>query len=287
MKNLVEFDPIGKFIKVLGKEIETYLGEEDACIVCVLPDGVFYGHALYAWLKERKENVVLTSMEDEGIGLDETKIKGRKLLLVSNDIVTGKSYKRSMETLRTKKVELDIKDIKFASSSDRVGVADFFVTKHSAEAIWHLEELDAIDLKIIQYLAQNGRESFAAIAKKLRLSSVAVKNRVDKLLKEKIIRIQSTLNIDQFYTIAAQINIVADAKTVEQLIEKLEKCQEVYQLAKTIGRYNLTVGVLAHNLENIEAFVEDEIRIMPGVKQIVASTGEIPILPKTIPPRLS
>ena len=285
MKDLLNLEPIQKFLKATGGDIKTYFGKDAGSIVYLRPDGTFYGTALYEWLSRSKKNLTLTSMDDDGQDLEEEKVKGRKVLIIDNDIITGKGYKRAMEAMRLRKKRLDIKDIKFATFSDRVGVADFFVGKYSPEAIWHLEELDAVDLKIIQYLSQNGRESFAEIAKKLRLSSVAVKNRVDKLLKEKIIRIRAALQIDQFYTIAALINIEADAKTLEQLIEKLEKCQEVYQLAKTIGHYNLIVGVLAHNLENIEAFVDKEIRIMPGVKQIVISTGEVPILPKTVPPK--
>lgn len=283
--NLLEFQPIKQFIESIGKDVAQYFGKDDACIVYLRPDGVFYGQGLYQWLSKKKKNLTLTTMEDDGSDLDESKVRGRKVLIVDNDVVTGKGYKRSMDALRIRKKQLGIKDIKFATFSDRVGLADFFVGKYSPEAIWHLGELDAVDLKIIQYLSQNGRESFAEIAKKLRLSSVAAKNRVGKLLKEKIIRIQARLQIDQFFTIAAHITLEADAKTVEQLIEKLEKRQEVYQLAKTIGRANLVIGVLAHNLENIETFVDHEIRVMPGVKQIMVSTGEIPILPKTIPPQ--
>lgn len=285
MVNLLEFQPIKHFIERIGENVEQYFGKDDACIVYLRPDGVFYGQGLYQWLSKKKKNLAITTMEDDGSDLDESKVKGRKVLIVDNDVVTGKGYKRAMGALRVRKKELAIKDIKFATFSDRVGVADFSVGKYSAEAIWHLEELDAIDLKIIEYLSQNGRESFAKIAQKLRLSSVAVKNRVDKLLKEKIIRIRAELQIDQFYTMAAQINVEADVKTVEQLIEKLERYPEVYQLAKLAGHYNLCIGVLAHNLENIEAFVDDEIRVIPGVKQIIISTGGIPTLPKTILPQ--
>jgi len=283
MKDLLNLDPIQAFLKTTGEGIKKYFGSDDGCIVYLRPDGTFYGTALHQWLSKKRKNLLLTSMEDDGQDLDESKVKNRKVLIVDNDIVTGKGYKRAMEAMRLKKKRLNIKDVKFAAFSDRIGLADFYVGKYSPEAIWHLKELDAVDSKIIQFLAQNGRESFAEIAKKLRLSSVAVKNRVDKLLKEKIIRIQGTLQIDQFYTISAQIQVEADAETVEQLIGKLEKYQEVYHLTKMIGHYNLVVGLLARNLENIEELVDKEIRAMPGVKQIAISTGEIPIVPKTIP----
>jgi len=285
MKNILELEPAQQFIKKLGKDIERYFGKDDACIICLRPDGVFYGQALYEWFVEKKKNVTVTSMEDDGNDLDENAVRGRKILIVDNDIVSGKGYKRSTEALRTKKKALKIKDVKFATAFDRVGVADFSVAKYSAEAIWRFEELDAIDLKILRALTQDGREALADVGKKVNLSSVAVKNRLDKLLKEKVIRIEAVLNIDQFYTMCAQIYVEADASTIEQLIEKFQHRQEVYHLVRVTGTYNLLIGVLGHKWQNVEDFIENEIRPVSGVRKIFITTGEAPISPKTIPPR--
>jgi len=285
MKNILDLEPAQQFIKILGKDIEDYFAKDDACIICLRPDGVFYGQALYEWLSEKKRNVTITSMEDDGGDLEESVVKGRKVLIVDNDIVSGKGYKRSTEALRIKKKALSIKDVKFATAFDRVGVADFAVAKYSAEAIWRFDELDAIDLKILQALSQDGREALADVGKKVNLSSVAVKNRLDKLLKEKVIRIEAALNIDQFYTMCVQIYLEADANTVEQLIEKFQNRQEVYHLVKVTGLYNLLIGVLGHKWQNVEDFIENEIRPVSGVKKIFITTGEAPISPKIIPPR--
>lgn len=284
--SILTFSPIQQFIKVLGKDIENYFGKDPACIISLRPDGVFYGTGLYEWLQRKKKDVVLTTMEDDGQDLDEEKVKGRKVLIVDNDIVTGKGYKRSMEALRLRKAKLQIKDIRFATFYDRIGLADFAVGKYSAEAIWHLEELDAIDLKIIAELAQDGRKSFVKLGEKLHISPVAVKNRVEKLLKDKIIKIQGGLNVDQFYTMSAHIGVEANEETIRQLIERCEKYQEVYHLARISGRYNLAIGILAHNFENIEEFIDQEIRTLQGVKQINVYVGELPLRPKTIPPQI-
>src|SRR3989338_10634219 len=140
MKNLLDLEPIQKFIKTVGKDVEKYLGEDPSCIVYLRPDGTFYGVALYEWLHRKKNNLTLATMEDDGKGLDESKVKGRKILIVDNDIITGKGYKRSMEAFRTRKEKLQIKEVKFATSIDRVGLADFYVGKYSPEAIWHPDE---------------------------------------------------------------------------------------------------------------------------------------------------
>ncbi|MEK7542279.1 MAG: Lrp/AsnC family transcriptional regulator [Patescibacteria group bacterium] len=284
--NLLEYEPIKKFIDTLGKDIEKYFGKDDACIVYLRPDGIFYAQGLYQWFLPKKKNLVITTMDDDGGGLEEEKVRGRKVLIVDTDVVTGKAYKRSTEGLRLRKKELQIRDVKFATFIDRVGLADFFVWKYSPESIWHFDEMNVLDLKIIAQLAENGREPFANMGKDINLSAVTVKNRVDKLLREKVITIEAQLRADQFYTMCAQIFLEADAATVDMLIEKCERRQEVYHLVRVTGIYNLGIGILAHNWHAIEEFIEREIRAEKGVRKIFIITGGLPLAPKTIPPKI-
>lgn len=286
MKSILEFSSIKRFLDILGKDIEAYAGKDPIAVVALRPDGVFYGAGVYEWLFKKRKKVILLSMDDDGNDLDEAKVKGRKVLIVDNDIVTGKGYKRAMEAMRVRKSRLGIKDIKFATFFDRVGVADFSVEQYSPEAIWYMQEIDALDLKIIQLLSQDGRAVLASIGEKIKLSPVAVKNRVDKLRRQKILRIQGSLNIDQFFSMAAHIEVEADEKTVAKLIENLEQRHEIYHLTKVAGRWNLLIGMLAHNLENVEEFIEHEVRVMPGVRHIDVHIGDIPIVPKVFSPKL-
>ena len=281
--NLLEYEPIKKFIDTIGKDLEKYFGKDKGALVYLKPNGVWYAQGLYEWLRKKRKDVTISTMEDDGDGLEIEKVRGRKVLLVDADVVTGKAYKRSMEGLRSRKKELQIKGVRFATYIDRVGLADFSVWKYSSESIWHLDELDAVDLQIVSSLTKDGRASFAEIGKKVNLSSVAVKNRVDKLLGERIIRIQAAFNLDQFYTTSALIYIEADMKTVEKFIEKFEKRQEVYCLVRVTGIYNLCVGIATHSWHDVQSFIEQEIRPSPSVKKIFVTTGEIPILPKTMP----
>ena len=123
-------------------------------------------------------------------------------------------------------------------------------------------------MKIGAALAKNGREPFANIGKEINLSAVTVKNRVDQLLKEKMIDLKASLRLDQFYTMCAQIYVEAAEKTVEKLIEKFERKQEVYHLVRVTGIYNLLVSIAAHSWHDVQSFIEQEIRSNPGVKKI-------------------
>ncbi|MFH1894951.1 MAG: Lrp/AsnC family transcriptional regulator [Patescibacteria group bacterium] len=281
MKNtLLNLSPIQKFINGVGKGVKKYFGQNRGCIIGLGDDGYFYGLGLYQWLQKINKNLTFTNMDDVGTGFEEEKIRGRKILLVDNDIITGKGYKRAMETMRTRKDRLQIKDIKFAVLCDRAGLADFSVEGYSAYGPWSLNILDGLDLKIIQDLAEDGRKSFVDIAKKTKLSPVGIKNRVEKLIKEGVLKIQGGLSIEKFYSVSANIEIEADSDTISRLIEKFEKSPLVYHLVKTSGRYNLLISIAAPNLENIELFISKEIRGEEGVKHIEVVVGEVPNIPK-------
>ena len=281
---LLELKPVQKLIKGVGQDIKKYFGKDKGCIVGLEDDGVFYGKGLYQWLLGQKANVVFTVMDDDGNGLEENKAKGRKILLVDNDIVSGKGFKRAMETMRLKKEKLGMKDIKYAVLCDRMGLADFAVESYSAYAPWSLERIDGIDLKIIQELAQDGRKSFVDIAKKTRLSPVGVKNRVERLIQDKVLRIEGLLNMDKVYSVSAHIEIEADNDTIDKLLVKFEKSPLVYHLVKISGRYNLMANIIAPNLESMETFIDKEIRRAEGVRHIDVQVGELPIIPKAWKP---
>lgn len=281
---LVESRPVQKFISGVGADVKKYFGQDKGCVISLGDDGFFYGAGIYQWLLKQGKDITFANMQDSGNGLEESKVKNRKVLIVDNDIVTGKGYKRAMETMRQKKEVLEIKDIKFAALCDRAGLADFAVESYSAYAPWSLEKLDAIDLKIIQELSKDGRKSYIEIAKKTGFSQVAIKNRLEKLLADNFLKIQGLLNIEKCYSVSAHLEIEADKDAITKLVERLEKSPLVYHLVRTWGRYNLLVGVLAPNLESIENFVDKEVRKDSSIKHLEISIGDLPSVPKNCAP---
>ena len=278
---LLSLRPIKKLIQGVGKDIKKYFSRDKSCIIGLEDDGVFYGEGLYRWLLKEKAKVVFTTMDDDGKGLEEEKVQGRKVLLVDNDIITGKGFKRAMEAMRLRKERLKIRDIKYAVLCDRTGLADFSVEGYSAYAPWSLERIDGVDLKIIQALSEDGRKSFVEIAKKTRLSPVGIKNRVERLIADGVLKIQGLLNMSKVYSVSAHIEIEADRVTVSRLLAKFEKSPLVYHLVKISGRYNLMTSIAAPNFESIENFIDKEIRKEIGIKHIEVYIGDLPIIPKS------
>lgn len=154
---------------------------------------------------------------------------------------------------------------------------EFFISSEKSK-------IDDVDLKILRILCQDGRRSFVEVAGEIGLSPMGIKNRVEKLLKQKILKIQGLLNIEKFYSVSAHISIEADEKTINSLVEKFEKSPQVYYLVKTSGRYNLLMGIIAPSLEGIESFISEELRKESGVRHIEAMVGDLPMIPKNWSP---
>ena len=286
---LLSLKPIKKFIDGLGKDIKEYFGKDKGCIIGLEDDGVFYGEGLYHWLAKQNKDVTLTTMDDYGKGLEENKVKGRKVVLIDNDIVTGKAYRTVMGVMREKKEKLGIKDIKFAVLCDRMKMADFSVEDYPAPSSWNLKDLDEIDLKIIRSLSLSGRRRLVDIAKGTGLTPVSVKSRVEKLIKQDMLKVHGLLNIGKFYSVSASIGINAPPETISKLVKKFESCPLVYNLVKvSSGNHNLIIGIVASNLDRVNDLIAKQIRSEPDIRSVHINLGEVPIVPQGyLPPNFS
>lgn len=278
---LLNLKPIQKFIDGVGEKVKKYFEKDRACIIGLEDDGVFYGKGLYHWLSFKNKNINFTTMDDDGHGLEEDKVRERKVLLVDNDIITGKAYRKAINFLLMKKEKLKIKDIKFAVLCDRMKMADFSVEDYPMPSSWNLKDLDEIDLEIIKALSRNGRKTFVEIAKETGLTPVGIKNRIERLIEKEILKIQGLLNIEKFYSASALIEIETDSNTVLKLIKKFEKCPLVYNLVKVSGHHNLIINIIASNSKRITDLVEKQIRSESKIRYLEVNLGELPIIPKS------
>jgi len=283
-KNIfIQLKPIKKFISGVGQDIKKYIDNDKTCIIGFGDDGVFYAEGLFQWLLKEGKKAELTLMDDACEGLEESKLKGTKVLIVDNDIITGSGYRKAMEKIREKKEKLNIKDIKFAVLCDRVGLADFSVEGYPAPISWSLRELDETDFKIIEVLLKNGRKSFIDIAKEANLTSAGIKNRVEKLIKNGILEIRGLINLEKFFKISASIGIEGEPKTISRLVKKFKFCPLVYHLNRVSGSHNLVMSIAASDPKRVEYFVDTKIRSESGIRHIEVNIGGLPEIPQLAP----
>jgi len=145
--------------------------------------------------------------------------------------------------------------------------------------------LDEANLKIISELTKNGRIKLTELAKKLNVTPAAAKERVERLIKKKIISISALINPEEIYPLSACIGIEADADGTNIIIRKLRNCPLVFHLAKTSGNHSLIINMVAKDISQIEDFLNKQIRSEPGIKHVEVNLSNSIIVPKYLPLR--
>ncbi|MBN2794890.1 MAG: Lrp/AsnC family transcriptional regulator [Clostridia bacterium] len=131
-------------------------------------------------------------------------------------------------------------------------------------------KLDAIDQEILKLLSENSRMSYVEIGKRVNLSRVAVKSRMESLEKDGIIeRFSIVINPEKVgRMISAFFDIEAEPShlfNVAQAITELEAVTDVYQMT---GSSNLHVHATLELNEDLERFLKTELYTIPGIVKI-------------------
>jgi len=146
--------------------------------------------------------------------------------------------------------------------------------------------LDKTNRYIISELQKDGRTKFTTLARKLKVTPAAVKERIDRLVEKDIIKISALVNLSKLYPISAAIGIEADAECTKMLVRRLRNCPLVFHLNKTSGMHNLVLSLVATDMAQIEEFLNKQIRSEPGIKHIEVNISNDMIIPEYVPLRL-
>jgi DNA-binding Lrp family transcriptional regulator len=133
-------------------------------------------------------------------------------------------------------------------------------------------KLDNTDKFLISELIKNGRIKYTELAKKLKVTPVAIKERVERLIKLKVIQPTVLLNAKMF-PIKAWVGVEGDAECVNTIWEKLKNCPLVESLVRTSGTHNLVLFLVAKSLEHLETFLNNQLRNEPGIKHVDVNIG--------------
>lgn len=279
---ILRYAPVQRFVNGLGERVRAYIGKDKGCVLALGDDGIFYAEGLCVWLRQRKVDVVFTKMDYDGSGLEPEKVRGRKVVAVDNDIVTGTAYKNVMEWLRANEKRLKFEDVKYAVMCDRTHLADFAVEDYATTAGAEMIRLDGTDYKILQRLKADGRASFAEIAEETNLTVSGVKKRFERLVKGRIFQVRGHVMLGQFYSISALVAVEMDSTCLQEAMRDLAVLPMVYALVRVYDRHNLVIGVAAASLDEINGFVDNHIGRRQGVRDVVVHIGELPVLPVAV-----
>ena len=130
---------------------------------------------------------------------------------------------------------------------------------------------------LISELENDGRISLTKLGKKMGMSHVAVKKRLDNLLNKNIIKISPQFNTSKMDLKMAVINIEVESyKQLKKLTDIFNKCPRTFFIGSTAGKFNLLVLVYAENIDTLRSILDVCcIRTRKGIRKSEVNVGEI------------
>lgn len=125
--------------------------------------------------------------------------------------------------------------------------------------------LDDISKRIIEQLQQDGRRSYAAIARVVGLSEAAVRQRVQRLIDDGVVQIAAiTAARAVGFTRQALLGIKVEGD-ITRVADKLVEMAEADYVVISAGQFDILVEMICTDDEHLLAVV-DAARAIPGVR---------------------
>src|SRR5579862_8447609 len=127
--------------------------------------------------------------------------------------------------------------------------------------------LDQLSKRIIEQLQEDGRRSYAAIARAVGLSEAATRQRVQRLIDEGVIQITAVTDAAAvgFHRMALLgITVEGDVRTVADKLVGLAEAEYVVVCA---GQFDVLVELICEDDEHLLRIVDESVRTIPGVRR--------------------
>jgi Lrp/AsnC family transcriptional regulator for asnA, asnC and gidA len=130
--------------------------------------------------------------------------------------------------------------------------------------------LDSIDVKILEMLEDDGRESFTQIARKLKVTEATIRKRISTLQKEGVIK-KFTIKIDPSklgLNTVAIIGVDIEPMKLLAVAQKLCNFKEAKCVATSTGDHMVMIEVWTKNGRELANLISERIETIEGVKKI-------------------
>jgi Lrp/AsnC family transcriptional regulator for asnA, asnC and gidA len=123
-------------------------------------------------------------------------------------------------------------------------------------------------LAIIDYLQRDGRKAYTDIAKALNVTEGTIRNRVAKLIENRVIQIVGLIDPHRAgYDTPALIGVVVQPPYLEDAAAEIATFPEVSYLIMVSGEYDLMVEVFCRNREQLASLIRDRLQKVIGVQR--------------------
>lgn len=135
-------------------------------------------------------------------------------------------------------------------------------------------KIDALNWKILQYVQDNARESFASIGRKVGLTAPAVAERVKKLEDLGIIQGYKTVVSHTLtgHQLKAIITLRAFMGKLKPFLETVKSFKEVVNCYRITGNENIIMEVVFKDQDHLEKFIDKLIQYGETRTHIILSS---------------
>jgi Lrp/AsnC family transcriptional regulator for asnA, asnC and gidA len=138
-------------------------------------------------------------------------------------------------------------------------------TRRSDRSVAPNTALDRVSKQIIEQLQEDGRRSYAALARAVGLSEVAVRQRVQRLLDDGVIQIAAVTDAAAVgFHRQAMVGIKVEGE-IRQVAEKVVDIPEADYVVLCAGQFDLLMELICEDDDHLLRVV-DMIRSVPGVR---------------------
>jgi|SRR5690625_1197130 len=129
---------------------------------------------------------------------------------------------------------------------------------------------DDIDKKLIEELIEDGRMSYVELAKKVGLSRVAVKDRIQNLIDKGVIEhFTVAINSEKFgKKVSAFFEVDVEPNQVLEVAKNLADHPNVASIYQMTGPSTLHMHVLVEDFKKLETFINNELYSVQGITRV-------------------
>jgi len=126
--------------------------------------------------------------------------------------------------------------------------------------------IDEVGKRLIEELQQDGRRSYAALAKTVGLSEAAVRQRVQRLIDSGVMQVVAVTDPLQVgFSRQAMVGVRAEGDLVH-VAEALGKIDEVDYVVITAGSFDILCELVCEDDDHMLRVLSERIRMLPGVR---------------------
>jgi Lrp/AsnC family transcriptional regulator for asnA, asnC and gidA len=126
--------------------------------------------------------------------------------------------------------------------------------------------VDVVGKRLIEELQQDGRRSYAALAKTVGLSEAAVRQRVQRMVDSGLMQVVAVTDPLQVgFHRQAMIGLRVEGDLV-RVADELAKVDEVDYVVITAGSFDILLELVCEDDDHLLRVLSDRIRVLPGVR---------------------